>query len=179
MADPTPEEVEQDLRALMPPKRKRRAPAEVELGTDEQPHVRGVMLVRDRDGWRAVEVAIEEHALRGVTTRQSDPDMAAVAVSVAEKWLSEILGDERRRQENGARTDGELTPKLARAELEVVGAELRSAFWADAISPEEAGRALIHFAATGKLEPESIGRKPTGDDRRRLQQLAALAGGWE
>lgn len=173
-------EAQAHLGAIAPPKRKARARGELQpldeaLGDDGLPRVRGVVLERDPNGWRAVEIELQASSIKGITKRCSEPDMAGAALATAEVWLGEVLRDETRTT-SSERGDGILTPELAAEQLNALGAELRRDFWADAIDDGECFAALERFAMTGELEPASIGRKPTSADRGRLQELMRIAG---
>lgn len=173
MSDPTAEEVQASLQALTPPKRKRKGAPETDLDP-EIAQVEGVVLLRDAQGWRAVRVRIPAHTLEGIALSSGQPDMLALAMGDAERMLTEIAEQRYDARAQGVRPDGVLTPAKAREDLAALLERLADAYWAGA--HDEPLRSLRRFAETGRLEPESIGRKPCGEDRAQLQALSAIAG---
>lgn len=138
--------------------------------------VEGVLLHRHPDGMRAHRILVPRSVLDQYTVEASEPDMMQLAVGAAERMLHDIVSGRAERAAYDRRPSGELKPDVARRELEVKAEELAQAYWAGAHGTKaDVVESLARFAVTGELEPPSIGRRPTGDDRAALQQLMALA----
>ena len=175
--DDIEQQVMADLDAIGVPKRKRPRRAEVtdQIGDASLPHVHGVMLVRDADGWRCVEVRLLEHTLASVAVHVGEPDAMAIAVGQCESRLHEIaerIYDAPPLHTLAARKDGIMTPERAEEDWRTAVADMSEAFWAGAHPEAEAS--LRAYARTGRLEPASIGREPTAEDRCQLQELLRL-----
>jgi hypothetical protein len=167
---------------VVPKRRKREVPLEEQLDApelqrpDDEPTVSGCLLTQGPSGgWMLIDVEIPESHVARYSTKVRDGEIAGIACAQAEARMLSIV-------ERGApgvvRTrSGTLTPASARERLAEAVAELHREYWGDTRLPDEASRALHEFVRTGRVVTDL--RKPTGDDRQRLQRLVeAMGGGW-